>query len=95
MPTYGPQLALEAVGSRISFPKLRCLRFFPFPCHHRLRVRVTSSKSRCAIVAGLALLHVCILIGCGTSQPKKTNDPAKVEEQMKEYRDMSQKERSG
>jgi hypothetical protein len=60
-----------------------------------LGIGVTSSKSRYAIVVGLTLLHVCILIGCGTSQPKKTDDPAKVEEQMKEYRDMSQKERSG
>jgi len=44
---------------------------------------------------GLALLHVLLIVGCGTSQPKKTDDPAKVEEQMKEYREMSQKERSG
>jgi hypothetical protein len=54
-----------------------------------------SLKSRCSIVLGLALLHVSFVVGCGTGQPKKTDDPAKVEEQMKEYREMSRKERNG
>jgi hypothetical protein len=44
---------------------------------------------------GLLVLYVSVLAaGCG-SPPPKPQDPAKVEEQMKEYRDISKKERSG
>jgi len=43
----------------------------------------------------LALLSGLFVVGCGSGPSKKTDDPEKVEEKMKEYRDMSQKERSG
>jgi len=55
-----------------------------------------NSTFRYAVAVGLFVLHFCAFIaGCGTSQPAKTKDPDKVEEQMKEYRDISKKERSG
>lgn len=51
---------------------------------------------RRAILVTLGGLNLCSLIGgCGPRQPAKTDDPDKIEEQMKEYRKMSQKERSG
>ena len=54
------------------------------------------SSFRLVVALGLLLLHMSFLIsGCGQGQPAKTEDPAKIEEQMKEYRDISKKERQG
>jgi hypothetical protein len=56
---------------------------------------VTISHSTRTVALGLALTCSLLIVGCGTGSNRKTDDPVKVEEQMKEYRDMSHKERSG